>query len=173
MVDRSAIRVFATPTLRKHDIGVLFTGPAEKLAPIPPGRPSHFHNSVCSFYSAAYPKRTNWTVFGYNFHAHLLGRAFATEIWAKPDWQTNTTAKARSLAVEIPKHQSARRRLLQGWRLPLLPGDCPPADGTAAGCGCGCGCTWAAFVAYWRPIYTPFRCLRAGCRRGTGSFLEF
>lgn len=98
VVDRSSIRLFATPTLRKHDLGVLITGPVEKLGVIPPGRPSFAYNSVCSFFSAGYPKVANWTVIAYNFHAHTLGRAFATEMWDKPDWATNSTTKVRGRA---------------------------------------------------------------------------
>lgn len=95
VVDRSVLRIRTTPTLRKHDMGVLITGPVEKLGLIPPGRDSHYQNSVCSFYSAASAVVANWTVFAYTFHAHTLGRAFFTELFSPPDWATNSTTKAR------------------------------------------------------------------------------
>ncbi|KAL4218773.1 hypothetical protein ACF0H5_021360 [Mactra antiquata] len=83
MIDDSGIRITITPTLRKHEAGMLEMGHIVSYHQvIPPGQKNYVSNSYCSdqCLSKGFTQSnlTSFKIIGALQHSHLLGRAITT-----------------------------------------------------------------------------------------------
>ena len=80
--DSSGLRMSYTPTLRPHDIGVLYTGSLPGIA-VPPGIEAFDLNARCPSMCQETLPSDGVTVFASVLHMHTAGRAMSADLLAQ------------------------------------------------------------------------------------------